>query len=900
MQYLAESVYFLAMKLDQYRLIKSLGKGGMGEVYLAEDCLCQRQVAIKYIREDLRKFKSIRDRFLREARIAAKLNHPSIIPIFSIHNDPTSTYYTMPYVAGQTLKEILKDAKTSEQKGAIPYLIRIFLNVCQAIAYVHSKKILHRDLKPENVIVGTFGEVVILDWGLAEYIDSEMESPLETDIDVEIPSNLTKPGKVVGTLAYLAPERIQNGPASEQTDLYALGVILYQILTLQLPFKRVDLEHFHKIWKHEKLIDPTEIAPYRDIPHMLSEITKKCLHASKQDRYQNVQDLVTDLERFVEGRPEWIPVQELKIEAKEDWEFQENVLLAKHMAITRSTEIMEWVNLMISKKGFPGNTKLETKIQLKKPCSGIGFLLNVPEPSERKTLMDGYCIWIGSKEKSGCNVFRCNIEVMQAHEVYLEPEIWYTIQIEKTESHLKVFINDLLKIHYISHTPLGGTHIGLLLRDADLTITGIRVFNGSQNAMVSCLAIPDAFLANKSYPKALSEYKKIVFSFPGSTEGREALFRSGVTLLEAGLAQPKLRLRHQYLSRALEEFGYLGATAGAPLEYLGKSLVYKALDEVEEESKCMELAIRKYSHHPLFPRLVEHMIFRLHEASSNHRIGAYHFALLCLRYLPYIFKNPDHDQLLQSMQSNWEVPFFLSSETPLILLAFFLVKPLTLLELSELGVCVEDALYALLELGQFKILKEHKSVPDYPSIQMALLIHNKGLKSVLKTQAPSIRLCSYLFYQALDEGKIDFLESLVHDEISKLWCFLLQKKWDQAKKILDHYSSEQLFLETSPLFPLYGCYLAAIKGKKASQSHLCSVLERLYPPVFSLLGHFLSRKINFKSGWISKALFWEKVQLMRQLILFYHCLNQPKKAQLFRKKLKNLKRSLVSTNKICL
>ena len=231
------------MDLGHYKIISSLGKGGMGEVFLVYDNTCQRQVALKRIREDLTKYKSIQHRFLREAHIAAKLTHPSIIPIFSIDETTDAVYYTMPYVEGETLKQILKDYKPTDQKVAISSLMRIFLSICQAVAYCHSKKILHRDLKPENIIVGKFGEVLIVDWGLAEYIDQQGNDPTE---EIPASAHLTRPGKVVGTLAYLAPERAQNELASEQTDLYALGVILYQILTLKLPFKRIDVETFQR------------------------------------------------------------------------------------------------------------------------------------------------------------------------------------------------------------------------------------------------------------------------------------------------------------------------------------------------------------------------------------------------------------------------------------------------------------------------------------------------------------------------------------------------------------------------------------------------------------------------------------------------------------------------------
>lgn len=838
------------MDKERYKIVRSLGKGGMGEVFLAYDHICQREVALKKIRENLQKYPSIKRRFLREAHIAATLNHPSIIPIFSISENPSSVFYTMPFVEGKTLKEHLKEAPATAS------LMRMFLSICQAVAHCHSRSVLHRDLKPENIILGKFGEVMIIDWGLAQYIDQK-----ESDLDLEeIPQlpHLTRPGKIVGTLAYLAPERAQNEPSSEQTDLYALGVILYQILTLKLPFKRSDLETFQKMWMYEELTDPIEAAPDRDIPHSLCQIVKKCLNPRKELRYQHVTQLIADFENFLEGKPEWILAAELKIDQKQDWEFQENILLAKHIAITGSTEVMEWVNLMISRASFSGNTKIEAFVRLGDSSHGIGLLMNVPEIPQRHNLMDGYCVWIGSQNHPGCRLFRNNIEVLQHNETALDASLWHTLRLEKTDSHLKVLIDHQLCIHYISHTPLAGTHIGLLLRDADLEIAHLQVFTGSQNITVSCLAIPDAFLANQDYPRALSEYRQIATSFPGRTEGREAIFRAGVTLLEAGLAHKKIKVRQQLLSHALEEFSKLRATAGAPLEYLGKSLVYKAMNEVEEEVKCLELAIRKYQSHPLLPRLVEHLIFRLHESSSHHRLSAYHFALLTLRHLPQIFTNPDHQKLIDTLKKNWEIIPFLNPEATTVYLAFFLARPIPLMECIENGQSADDATFALLMLGCTDMVKEHPLPKDSPA------------------------LAYYKVQTALDEGKASLVLPKIQDPYQKIWALLFLHRWDEAKGLLDHYPLEELTSENSPLFPLFGCYLWATEGEAIARAHFLAVTEVPYPRTPALLGHFLT-------GSVKTTFLFEQMQLTRQLILFYQCTGDETAAKKAIKKLKKLK-----------
>ncbi len=893
-----------------YQIIRSLGKGGMGEVFLVRDPVCERYVALKRIRHDLKQNKTIQDRFLREARIAALLTHPSIIPIYTIHQEKEhpeekSSFYTMPYVEGETLKQILHTAKLEEDEGkiqhhigsSIPALIRIFLNVCQAIAYCHAKGILHRDLKPENIIVGKYGEVMILDWGLADFIDRAGEEPDQEEGSERIARGITHPGKIPGTLAYMAPERALGAPAAPLTDIYSLGVMLYQLLTLRLPFRRSTLQHFRKTMKHERLVDAWEAAPYRDIPLQLADIAKKCLTPDTGLRYQTALDLIADLEDYSEGRPEWVPTAHLKIENKQDWEFQENVLLAQHIAITGLTDVMEWVSVMISKAAFSGNIRLTAKVRFGPQGNGVGFLLNIPAASGWKRLEDGYCLWIGSHLSPICKLFRSHVEVMGRSDVRLLVDSWHQIHIEKLDNRVSFYLDGALQFNYISHVPMTGTHVGILYRDADFEIKECTVSIGSQNAMVNCLAIPDAFLADKQYDKALAEYRRIGNSFPGRAEGREALFRAGITLLEQS--------KKQLCQEALEEFGKLHATPGAPLEYLGKSLVYRASGDIEEEVKCLELALRKYPKHPLLSILIEHIIFRLHEASYYNRLAAYHFALLALRHLPQIFAQADHRSLLESLKKHCQqLPFIL--ETPddhlrlTIQLAFWLAKRITLVEIIEHASNPEDienALFALLELGCIRLAqdlnKTHLSA-EHRQVALALMCHEKGVKKTLSASfsALSHRALVHVFETALDANQAELilpyfekLESNLPLDTLHIWALLAASRWEQAGKLLDAYPLEQRMTETFPLYPLFGCWLWATEGEEIAMRHFTAVPQLAFPPIPSLLSHYLMGYIHLTKGWIRTAFFWEKIQLWRQLALFYHCKEEPKMENLFRKRL---------------
>jgi eukaryotic-like serine/threonine-protein kinase len=905
--------------LGPYQFVKSLGKGGMGEVFLAYDQSCQRYVAFKQIRENLLKHTSIRERFLREARLAAGLTHPSIVPIYSIHLKQDTVYYTMPYIEGKTLKQMLREEKEFEKIGAfrqkggssIPSLVRIFLNVCQAIAYAHSKGILHRDIKPENIIIGKYGEVMILDWGLAESVHSPRAE--EEPLPEEEESDLTKPGKIVGTLNYLAPERAFGEPSSFSTDIYALGVTLYQILTLQMPFLRKTLEQFKQTAAKEKWQAPFEVAPYREIPHLLEKIVHKCLFYEKNRRYASVDQLIADLEDYIEGRPEWIKAAHLRINQKSDWEFQENILLTKHIAITRSVDVMEWMSLMISNASFSGNIKIEAEVRMKAECNGVGILLGISRECENKGFEKGYCLWLGSESNPGIKLFRSNIEILHISDEALPSNTPVLIRIEKIDNDFRFYLNDNLKCNYSSHLPLFGTKIGLLHRDTDFEIAVFFVFVGGQNVMVNCLSIPDAFLAEKQYEKALAEYRRIGFSFPGRAEGREALFRAGVTLLEYGNAQKKKEERMLLLLSSLDEFDKLHNTPGAPLEYLGKSLVYRSLNDIEEEIKCLELTLRKYPKHPLLSIVEEHILFRLHEAAHDNRSAAFHFTLLALRHLPKLFSNPDNQKLLQNLSHYIEPVSFIDlfPQDPHLhnialsqLIAFWLCKPITLIEIIESTdikteqeiTLIMNSLFALLQLGKVSwvedflpILHEHRSAHD--CLEQALLAAKATpfpLLAAFFEEAPSSLdtyqrlLLRYLFELALDAWRpkeiLPYFDKLPDEfKVLHIWALLQAKEFSRAKELLTPDESTD-FLE--------GCRLAGTQTKKRAIEHF-STSDLIYPPISRLLGDFLTGAIDLRKGWGEAAFFWEKKQLLRQLTLFYHCLNTPAKKS-YRTKLKNL------------
>ena len=922
--------------LGRYEYLETVGKGGMGEVLLAYDPICDRKIAIKRIRPDLQKHEVLKNRFLREAKITGQLTHPGIISIYSIHHKEDELYYTMPYVEGETLKQILRRAHhhtsyPEDASGSIPALLQIFKSICQTVAYAHSKGVLHRDLKPENILVGKFGEVIILDWGLAQMI-ADPPQELEEEI-VHSDPGLTSPGKLVGTVAYMAPERALGSPATVQTDLYALGVILYQILTLHLPFDRPSLKEFCKTYMHEKLLDPEEAAPYREVPPRLSRMVKKCLEADPALRYQTMDEMIYDLMSHMEGRSEWFESAQLDPKQKRHWEFQENVLISKHIAITRTTEAADWVSIMVSKGAFAENTRLETRIRIGESGEGIGFLLSVPEASERENPLEGYCLWIGSDLNPAAQLFRNTVEVMHQPDVCLKRDEWHMVTIEKIDHNIHFSLNGQLQFTYLSYLPLFGTHVGLLARDDDFEMESIIVLSGSQNLQVSCLSIPDAFLASKDYKRALTEYRRIGYSFPGHAEGREALFRSGITLLEqARTARTEKKAEENY-TLALEEFAKLHKTPGAPLEYLGKALVYQSLRDHSEEIKCLELGLRRYKKHPLVDAIREQIIYRMHEASQTDRRSTYQLILIVLRLLPKVVKSGDSNRLFKHLISHWEqLPFLESPIDPSLLgkeksseirfaipLAFWLGAPYILLEMyhelikiTPLDIpAVGDVLYSLFELGSYGLanrlleeaqaLKADLDLEDATDLKHLLdnlrpiwVCHTHSLKEALPTRYRDVgvrefRTLSYLLQYAIRTDQEETVHAVAakvrplplsrEDRINldayEIWAFLKEENWEAAGKLFDSYPMELLNQEGTLLHPLYGCYLHVMEGEEIADIHFAGVIDTPFPRSWALLGHELTNKITESVAWYSTSFLWERRQLYRQMALYHRCTGNP-------------------------
>lgn len=266
----------------RYKIIEKIGGGGMADVYKAEDLTLGRTIALKILHKQFASDEGFLERFRREAQAAAKLNHPNIVSIYDVGDENGIYYIVMEYVPGMTLKKIIqKDAPLSTEKT-----VHIAMQIAKAMEFAHQHEIIHRDIKPQNVMITDSGEIKVTDFGIAR---------------AGTTSTMTRTGSILGTAHYISPEQAQGSIVGPTTDIYSLGVVMYEMATGELPFRgenpvAVALKH----------INDTPLPPrgvFAAVPESLEAVIMKAMNKNPSDRYRSADALRDDLKRVIEGLP---------------------------------------------------------------------------------------------------------------------------------------------------------------------------------------------------------------------------------------------------------------------------------------------------------------------------------------------------------------------------------------------------------------------------------------------------------------------------------------------------------------------------------------------------------------------------------------------------------------------
>ena len=300
----------------EYRDLRFHAAGGLGEVYLARNSELSRDVSLKFLKQDKAGNPDNLRRFLLEAEVTSRLEHPGIVPVYSLGADARGApCYAMRFIRGETLQDVLEAfhkadwprRDPAERSLALRALLQRFISACSTVAYAHSRGILHRDLKPSNVIVGKYDETLVVDWGLAKSFDRR-HAPDPVGEETLMPSSLndcpaTPTLGAVGTPAYMSPEQAQArwdmvGPAS---DVYSLGATLYAILTGKAPFQGRNVAEVLERVKQGEFLSPRQVNSRVD--RSLDAIVRKAMALRPEDRYQSPREIAADLNRWLADQP---------------------------------------------------------------------------------------------------------------------------------------------------------------------------------------------------------------------------------------------------------------------------------------------------------------------------------------------------------------------------------------------------------------------------------------------------------------------------------------------------------------------------------------------------------------------------------------------------------------------
>jgi len=295
----------------RYRDFQPLTQGGEAILRTCVDENLGRTVVMKTLQPQFQNLETYQKRFLREARVTAQIPHPCTIPVYELSRDSEgNAYFTMKKLRGRDLSDILDKIAEGHQETIEKYpldsLINVLVHCAQCLAFAHNQGVVHRDMKPANIMIGDYGEIMVLDWGLAKVWDMEDDDEVDKLIrsgQQTIPGRLTGRGDVQGTPFYMSPEQaVETGDVDERTDIYNMGIVLFEVLTNQSYMSGKSFKEIKRKLLEDPLRSPVSVAPKNRIPAELNAICVKALQRTPAERYQKMSEMENDLRSYLLGK----------------------------------------------------------------------------------------------------------------------------------------------------------------------------------------------------------------------------------------------------------------------------------------------------------------------------------------------------------------------------------------------------------------------------------------------------------------------------------------------------------------------------------------------------------------------------------------------------------------------